>query len=395
LSWNSVSGATSYNVKRATVSGGPYGTIASPATNAHDDVTAVDGTQYFYVVSAVGPGGEGADSTEVTATPMAAPTGLTPTPGDNQVGLAWNTVTGATSYDVKRATVTGGPYTTLINVATNAHTDNTAVNGTPYFYVVAAVNATGESINSAEVSATPAAPGKIVISQVYGGGGATSGSPAYSKDYVELFNSGGSPVVLTGHSLQYGSSTGQFGSSATNIYAFPSGTTIPAGRYLLVALGGIGTVGAAVPSPDLTTTNLSMAAASGKVALATVTAALGCGATATPCTLPHANILDLAAYGASNNGEGGTTINNGVALNNTQGGVRNSNGCTDTDNNNADFTVVTVGTGLVPRNSASPVHSCTPNLPPTIDAPADPITTVAPDAAPFTVALTGNVDGGI
>jgi uncharacterized protein len=192
----------------------------------------------------------------------------------------------------------------------------------------------------------------VVISQVYGGGGATTGSPTYKNDYVELFNVSASPAVLTGYSIQYGSSTGNF----TSVYAFPAGTTIPAGKYLFVQVSAAGTAGGNFPvAPDLTTTNLNMAAGSGKVALSNQAAALGCGATATPCALPHANIVDLAAYGASNNGEGGTTINNGVAIDNTKGGVRKVSGCQDTDNNNSDFDVVV---GTVPRNLASPANNC-------------------------------------
>ena len=49
-------------------------------------------------------------------------------------------------------------------------------------------------------------------------------------------------------------------------------------------------------------------------------------------------------------------MNNGTALVNTQGAVRKTNGCTDTDNNNNDFDVVTAP---VPRKSSSPVVLCT------------------------------------
>ena len=57
----------------------------------------------------------------------------------------------------------------------------------------------------------------LVISQVYGGGGGTTGT--YTNDYVELHNVSGTSQSIAGMSLQYGSSTGQFGSTATNIYA--------------------------------------------------------------------------------------------------------------------------------------------------------------------------------
>ncbi|HVT05739.1 MAG TPA: DNA/RNA non-specific endonuclease [Thermoanaerobaculia bacterium] len=230
----------------------------------------------------------------------------------------------------------------------------------------------------------------VVVSQVYGGGGATTGTPAYTNDYVELFNRGAGAVDISGFSIQYGSSSGQFGSSAGNIYTFPASTSIGAGKYLTVKLGTVGTVGATFTA-DLTTTNINMAAGSGKVAFLNSATALGCGATATPCTLPDARIFDSVAYGASNNGEGGTTVNNGVALTNTQGGVRKSSGCTDTNNNNGDFSVATTATGLVPRTTASPASSCT-NSAPTITAPANPIASVTQDAPPFTVSLTGSDD---
>ena len=93
------------------------------------------------------------------AVPPPAPTGLAAAPGDNRVDLSWNASGGATSYNVKRATVSGGPYTPIAtNVATTSYADTTAVNGTTYYYVVSAVNAAGESPNSNQASATPAPP---------------------------------------------------------------------------------------------------------------------------------------------------------------------------------------------------------------------------------------------
>src|SRR5437867_1703721 len=69
--------------------------------------------------------------------PPPAPTGLTATPGDNRVNLSWNALSGATSYNVKRATVSGGPYNTIATgVATTSFADTTAVNGRTYYYVV-------------------------------------------------------------------------------------------------------------------------------------------------------------------------------------------------------------------------------------------------------------------
>ena len=69
------------------------------------------------------------------------PSGLTTVPGNNQVSLSWNPLLGATSYNIKRSAVSGGPYTVISPVGTVAGTnyiDSTATNGATYYYVVSA-----------------------------------------------------------------------------------------------------------------------------------------------------------------------------------------------------------------------------------------------------------------
>ncbi len=97
---------------------------------------------------------------EAITTTVIVPINLTATASNAKVDLVWDSVLNATSYNVKRAITSGGEYTTIatVNVTSGAITsyvDNTAKNGTPYYYVVTAVNASGESPNSNEVSATP------------------------------------------------------------------------------------------------------------------------------------------------------------------------------------------------------------------------------------------------
>lgn len=197
----------------------------------------------------------------------------------------------------------------------------------------------------------------VVISQAYSGGGTGTGPVTYKNDYVELHNVSAVTQNIGGFSLQYGSASGNFGSSPTQLYTFPAGTTIPAGRYLLIQLGAAGTAGADLPvTPDLVGANPAMGATAGKVALVNNSTALLCGATATLCSLPSAVIVDLVAWGTTGtpttNAEGGAPVGD---LSKTTGAVRKSNGCQDTNNNAADFDVVT---DPVPRNSASPVTSC-------------------------------------
>lgn len=87
-----------------------------------------------------------------------APVNLTATAGDAQASLSWTALSGATSYNVLKATTAGGPYTAIAsNITETAYTDSGLSNGTTYYYVVTAVNSAGESSYSNEASATPAA----------------------------------------------------------------------------------------------------------------------------------------------------------------------------------------------------------------------------------------------
>jgi hypothetical protein len=88
--------------------------------------------------------------------PQVAPANLAATAGDGQVALSWGATVGATAYNIKRATVGGGPYTNVATVVTvTNYLDPGVLNGTTYYYVVSAINASGESGVSAQVSAHP------------------------------------------------------------------------------------------------------------------------------------------------------------------------------------------------------------------------------------------------
>lgn len=97
----------------------------------------------------------------------AAPVALLAAPGENVVPLRWQSSFGATSYTVKRATVSGGPYTNIATGITSHNYNDTAVTGgTTYYYVVTAVNSAGTSSNSPQDSATPEAP---MVNVAFGG----------------------------------------------------------------------------------------------------------------------------------------------------------------------------------------------------------------------------------
>jgi hypothetical protein len=74
LRWLPVAKANGYNVLRSTTSGGPYTTIATYRGTypLYEDAGVINGTTYYYVVSAINQAGISTNSSQVSATPMAA-----------------------------------------------------------------------------------------------------------------------------------------------------------------------------------------------------------------------------------------------------------------------------------------------------------------------------------
>ncbi len=165
LAWNSVPGATEYNLLRSTNNGAYFATIASlPGTN-FTDTGLLNGLIYYYVVTAVGSGGPSAYSAQLAAVPFGpplAPTGLSAGPdGYLTLGLVWNSSFSATNYNLKRSTTNGGPYATIATRPNTDFHDTNVVAATTYYYVVSGLSAGGESPNSASASAVPITIGDI------------------------------------------------------------------------------------------------------------------------------------------------------------------------------------------------------------------------------------------
>jgi len=85
------------------------------------------------------------------------PSSLSATDGNTAVALNWSPSANATSYNVKRAVVSGS-YSTIAGVSGTTYNDTPLSNGTTYYYVVSAVNNVGEGANSDPVTATPSLP---------------------------------------------------------------------------------------------------------------------------------------------------------------------------------------------------------------------------------------------
>ena len=113
-------------------------------------------------------------------------------------------------------------------------------------------------------------------------------------------------------------------------------------------------VGSALPTPDIIdAAPINLSGTSGKIVLADTTVSLGCNGGSTLCDADEvALIIDLVGYGSANyyEGDGGAA----PGLSATTAAIRAGGGCTDTDDNAADFSAAAPS----PRNTASPVNPC-------------------------------------
>ncbi|MGO8670243.1 MAG: fibronectin type III domain-containing protein, partial [Capsulimonadaceae bacterium] len=313
LSWTGSTGATSYNIYRGTASGAESSTSIGTATSTtYTDTGLTNGVTYFYKVAAVNGGGTSALSTEVSATPEppipAAPTGLAASGGNTQVILTWTASTGATSYNVYRATTSGAEGSTPIGTATATnYTDTGLTNGVKYYYTVAAVNAAGTSAQSGEASTTlaPNAPAGLT---------ATAGNTQVGLSWISSY-------AATSYSIYRGTTSGGEGSTpvgtANGLSYTDTGLTNGTAYFYKVAAVNAG--GTSVLSSEASATPEPGAPA----APAGLTATAGNAQVALSWTASTGATSYNVYRGTTSGGEGSTAIGTATTTSYTDTGVTN------------------------------------------------------------------------
>jgi fibronectin type 3 domain-containing protein/NAD-dependent dihydropyrimidine dehydrogenase PreA subunit len=160
VTWNAVTGATSYIIYRGTTSTS-LSQVGTAATTSFSNTGLTASTMYYFAVAAVNAGGTGARSTTVSATTQssgpAVPTGVTTTVASStSITVKWTAVTGAASYIIYRG-ATSVSLSQVGTATTTTYTNTGLKASTTYYYAVAAVNASGTSARSTTVSATTSA----------------------------------------------------------------------------------------------------------------------------------------------------------------------------------------------------------------------------------------------
>lgn len=132
-----------------------------------------------------------------------APTLTSASPANSSVMLAWSSVAGATGYKVKYGT-TSGSYTTTVDVGNvTSYTVTSLTNGTTYYFVVSAYNASGDGSNSSQISATPTS-------------GAVPSAPTLASltpSSTQIVAAWGSVAGATGYKVRIGTSSGSYGAA--------------------------------------------------------------------------------------------------------------------------------------------------------------------------------------
>ena len=150
--WSAVDGANRYYVYRSTSKNGTYEYIGYTAKTNYTDSKAVAGTTYYYKVKAISKVRSTANSSlsaAVAVTCRCARPSVKITTSNGDPKLTWNAVTGASQYEVYRATSKNGTYTKMFTTSNLSYTNTSAKAGTTYYYKVKAISKVKSVANSA------------------------------------------------------------------------------------------------------------------------------------------------------------------------------------------------------------------------------------------------------
>ena len=153
IKWTAVAGASKYEVYRSGTKNGTYTLLGTTANLNYTDNKANAGYTYYYKVKAVSKVKSTANSyysTVVAATcHCAKPVVKIATTSAGNPRLTWNAVTGASQYEIYRATSQSGTYTKMFTTTKTSYTNTSAKAGTTYYYKVKAISKVRSTANSA------------------------------------------------------------------------------------------------------------------------------------------------------------------------------------------------------------------------------------------------------
>ena len=148
LSWKKVTGASKYEILRATALDGEYTSLSVQKGTSYKDVNAAADTAYFYKVNAIASkeANHSIDGVPVSITASVSQPAIKTAVSDAATGLpllTWEAVEGAVSYEISRASKSKGTYEVIGTVSELSFTDETAAGGKTWYYKLTAITAKG------------------------------------------------------------------------------------------------------------------------------------------------------------------------------------------------------------------------------------------------------------
>ncbi len=164
--WSDVTGTSEYQIQVSEDTSFASTVIDETVTITHHIPTSTlsANTHYWRVRAEDSYGNQSAWSeawsfmvSSEPGTAPSTPTNVSATAGNEEITISWDSVTGATYYNIYWSTSAGVTKETgtKISTFTSPYTHTGLTNDTTYYYVVTAENSYGESDESDEVSATP------------------------------------------------------------------------------------------------------------------------------------------------------------------------------------------------------------------------------------------------
>lgn len=148
LSWNKVKGASGYEVLRATSKTGTYKlvkTITSGSTVSYTDTKLATGKTYYYKVRAYRTVDKkrvySSYSSIVSAKPVLKTPSVKLTSGSKKATIKWEKISGASGYEVYRATSKSGKYSKIKTITKNStvsYVNSSLTKNKTYYYKVRA-----------------------------------------------------------------------------------------------------------------------------------------------------------------------------------------------------------------------------------------------------------------
>jgi fibronectin type 3 domain-containing protein len=171
LTWTAASGASGYEIYRSTSSSGTYTKIGTTTGTSYTSTALNTGTTYYYKIRAYSKAGTstiysgftpGVSAKPVLATPVTVKAASS---SYNSIKTSWSAVSGASGYEVYRATSSSGTYSLVGTTTSTSFTNGSLSTNKTYYYKVRAYRTVGAKkvysnyssvVNSKPVPSVPA-----------------------------------------------------------------------------------------------------------------------------------------------------------------------------------------------------------------------------------------------